>query len=185
MEFGYLDLLKKFSMEVSLSKSIRIPIKIYAGDNLNLNSLILWVWHADKIPPHIGISFNQLYFSLKASGKDGGVEIEHVVNLLNKKTISTLAFELDELVDIDTISTIYDDYSMTIPNDVTCLTPIKKALCIDSVSKLDELLLELSAKNAIKQCIGFNIAENFKGLKEYNSSDIHARLLKLKDERSR
>ncbi|NBR15845.1 MAG: hypothetical protein EBU01_14895, partial [Crocinitomicaceae bacterium] len=33
----------------------------------------LWILHADKIPPHIGISIDGQYFSLKAKGKDENI----------------------------------------------------------------------------------------------------------------
>lgn len=182
MGYGCLDQHKKFLMEVSLSRSVQLPIELFSGKNLNSNNPIIWVWHADKIPPHIGISVHQKYFSLKASGKDYYVDIEHVVSLLKKKSISTLAFELKDVVDLDSITSVFEMYSETIPNKITCLTPIKKMLEIESVTKLSELLLELNRRNGIEKCVGFNINVDFNGLKEYDSADIHARLSKLTHE---
>ena len=37
--------------------------------------LFLWVFHADKIPPHIGISLDGCFFSLKSSGVDIDLEL--------------------------------------------------------------------------------------------------------------
>ena len=34
------------------------------------NDVLIWIFHADKIPPHIGISSQGFFFSLKSNGKD-------------------------------------------------------------------------------------------------------------------
>ena len=34
------------------------------------NDVLIWIFHIDKIPPHIGISSQGVFFSLKSNGKD-------------------------------------------------------------------------------------------------------------------
>lgn len=166
-------------MEVSISENVKLEIEAYNVSNLNLDSLVLWVWYADKIPPHVGISFGSKYFSLKATGKDEFIELNGVVNLLRKKTISTLGIELKEISNLQKIGSIYSEYATTIPNEITCLNPIKEVLGIIEVTKLRELLSVLNNKGQINKVIGFNIDESFKGIVNYNKDDIHNRLKKL------
>ena len=52
------------------------------------NRLILWVLHADKIPPHIGLSKNDQFYSLKVSGKDEGLPVRNVLQIIEKKNIA-------------------------------------------------------------------------------------------------
>jgi len=168
-----------YLMEVSISENVKLGIEKYDSSNLNLNRLILWVWYADKIPPHVGVSFNFKYFSLKATGKDELIELDGVLNLLNKKKITTLGFELLMDSSLQKIENVYSNYSTTIPNDVTCLNPIKEILDVFEVTKLRELLSALNDKSQINKVIGFNVDESFKGIVNYNVNDIHSRLKKL------
>ena len=59
---------------------------------LDLNSesalkegFFLWIWHADKIPPHIGCSINGVYFSLKVNGKDDKKESNNALLVIQQK----------------------------------------------------------------------------------------------------
>ncbi|MBL1280394.1 MAG: hypothetical protein COA33_008990 [Fluviicola sp.] len=142
-------------------------------------SLLLWVWHADKIPPHIGLSKNGEYYSLKANGKDQKIAIEKIESIILKKNIKTLCFELNSEVNLDEITDIYNKFSQTIPFQVTCLDPIKEILNLPLASKLTDLLSALYATNSIKNVYGFNIDAQFSGIKNYFTSDIHDRLMKL------
>ena len=176
---GCQDQLKKSLMEVSISDNIKLEIELYNESNLDIENFILWVWHADKVPPHIGISYQSKYMSLKATGKDEQIEVDGVVSLLAKKNISTLGFELSIKSSIEKIEKVYSKYSTTVPNDVTCLHPIKEVLGILEVSKLKELLSVLNDNGSIRKVIGFNIDDSFEGIVDYNIDDIHSRLTML------
>lgn len=52
---------------------------------LDTDKAQLWVWHADKIPPHIGFSINSHYFSLKANGRDVNVPIDSIIAVIHKE----------------------------------------------------------------------------------------------------
>ena len=54
------------------------------------NGLFLCVLHADKTPPHIGISINGLYYSLKAKGKDIALPVNEVFKVVERKKIATV-----------------------------------------------------------------------------------------------
>ena len=157
----------------------------YTIDNIRTNKEVdvtktnLWVWHANKIPPHIGISVGNRYFSLKANGKDVNVDLDSIKSILDKKPIATLCFVLNLEMSARKVNEIFDTYSTTIAGGVTCLNPIKTLVDCEGASKLTELLQELYASSLIAQVIGFNIPEDFEGIQDYSIDDIHSRLTKL------
>ncbi|MDX2362846.1 MAG: hypothetical protein QNK23_18695 [Crocinitomicaceae bacterium] len=146
---------------------------------VNRYALNLWVWHADKIPPHIGISIEGKYFSLKANGKDENMSIDKVTDLITKKKITALCFELNNSVQYKDMETCFANYELTVPNKITCLHPIKEILGCEKVRKLTELLTELYQHQNVERVIGFNTGEGFSGIKNYSTKDIHSRLKKL------
>lgn len=149
--------------------------------SVETSAVLLWVWHADRIPPHIGISSNGHYFSLKANGKDEMIPVSKITETIAKKKIKTLCFELSDCIDIENIQTAFEFYSSTVPNKITCLKPINEVLDLQASRKLTDLLTLLYAQNRIVKVIGFNIDSNFAGIRQYEIEDIHSRLKLLKD----
>lgn len=153
-------------------------IKKYIPGELNAAATYLWVWHADKIPPHIGISVGGKYFSLKSNGKDVSVDFEQVEGLAIRKGIKTLLFELQP-VDLEVIEFAFNKFDKTVPGKTTCLNPIKQALKYPSPRKLTELLAALDEDGKINDVYGINIDESFTGIADYDVDAIHDRLTKL------
>ena len=157
----------------------------YRIDNIQMNEGVdvtktnLWVWHANKIPPHIGISVDNRYFSLKANGKDENVDLESIKLILGKKPIATLCFELNKEIKAAKVNQVFNAYSTTVVGEITCLNPIKSLLDCEGADKLIELLKELYATNSISRVVGFNIPDDFEGICDYSINDIHDRLTKL------
>jgi len=167
---------------VELMSKYKIPNILDAEECIfNEDKCLLWVWHADKIPPHLGLSVEGKYFSLKANGKDFLTEIESVRQLIDKKAIKTLCFELN--VDLNLINLInsFKKYAATIPFEVTCLKPIQDVLNSPHSKQLVDLLMDLNGKNQIQRVFGFNIPKEFDSISEYTTDDIHARLKQLKE----
>ena len=142
----------------------------------------IWVWHADKIPPHIGISTNGKYFSLKSNGKDEGVDIFKVAELVERKKIKTLLFELNDQLKVEEIASVFESFATTSTDEITCLKPLKSILNAPEARMLKDLLAELTAIGRISKVIGFNIDETFKGIQDYKVEDIHNRLRKLEND---
>lgn len=142
----------------------------------NKQKCYLWVWHADKIPPHLGISVQGKYFSLKANGKDEGLTLEAVLSVLNKKEIKTVCFELATNITLQDLALEFSKFTTTIPNEMSCLEPIQNLLHIKAASQLNDLLLELEIRDQIMKVIGFYLPEGFKKFKRYTIEDVHARL---------
>ena len=147
-------------------------------------SLCLWVLHADKIPPHIGVSLKGRFYSLKANGKDEKVKVATVTQIINAKNIKTLVYLLKDGKGID-LSKSFENYDKTIVGKVTCLNPIKDALNIPNALKIHDLIDELEAQSRVEKCLGFNIDRTFKGLQNYDVEAIHSRLSLLDEDRSK
>lgn len=143
---------------------------------LDTDRTVLWIWHADKIPPHIGISTKKKYFSLKSSGKDTSLPVETIIQLIERKEIKTLAVELDINLSFISLEKVFGNYFCTKANEITCLTPIKSVLNRLEPTKLEYLLEELEVSEDIRRYIGFNIDDSFQGIPNYSIEDIHARL---------
>lgn len=167
-------------MEVSMSEYF-IPAIEKVTDHSSFESKsVLWVLYADQIPPHIGISSKGVYFSLKASGKDSLVPVSSIIEVIERKKINTLCFELKGEFGIDELNSAFCNYKTTIPQITTCLNPIKDVLSIENPEKLTDLLDVLYDQNKINRTFGFNVSKDFQGIKDYNLADIHARLNSLK-----
>ena len=158
----------------------------YVMDNIESFSVekvskgaVIWALHADKIPPHIGISVDGLFFSLKANGKDLAVPIENLLEIVTRRRIALLCFSLKDILSEQRMKEIFACYDKTIPNQVTCLNPIKTVLKQEQSDKLVELLSSLEKERRITHIYGLNIPANFFGIKDYNIADIHARLTLL------
>lgn len=144
-------------------------------------STVLWVIHADKVPPHIGISTSGSFYSLKATGKDIGMPVDQLLKLIDRKKITTICYVLGDLLKELNLIEIFDHYDKTIPRKITCLAPVKNVLSIDHANKLSELLRILRDKKKIARVIGFH-SENFSGIKDYDLEQIHERLEELVNE---
>lgn len=143
-------------------------------------STCLWVWNADKVPPHVGISSNGLYYSLKVNGKDWQVPISVLFDVIEKKNIPTLCFILrDKVFDL---ATHFEKYERAEAGNITCLFPIRDLLNLEGVGQLSELLNALSDEDRIDRCIGFNLPENYSGIPAYSIEEIHRRLEQLMHE---
>lgn len=152
-----------------------------AEHEIDEEKCLLWVWHADKIPPHLGISTKGKYFSLKANGKDVSIDIESVRQIIERKKIKTLCFELINEVAIKEVEDSFGQYVKTIPYITTCLHPIQEIVNSPASKQLVDLLVDLEEKHQIIRVFGFNIPAEFDAISEYTVDDIHARLLQLKD----
>lgn len=149
--------------------------------------VFLWVIHADKIPPHIGISKDGVYFSLKVSGKDESVSINSLVNLISFKQIPTLAIQiLDNELNVDDLIEVFSNFSYAESNVSTCLTPISKLYFPNERDFiLSELLQEFQEKSLLGNLYGLNLKTDFKGIPFYGRSEITNRLIDLEDVKRR
>ncbi len=144
--------------------------------------IFLWVFHADKIPPHIGISKDGFYFSLKVSGKDEFVSVEKISKLLKTKKIPTLIIKTSEnSIKNRQLETIFEKYQTANSDGLTCLTPIIEIYFSETKDLiLIELLNLLNEAGVMETIFGINLPADYKGIPAYSRQDIHNRLHQLK-----
>jgi len=144
---------------------------------VDLNSLTIWVLHADKTPPHIGISVEDSFFSLKINGKDEALELQSLVHIIHKKQIPTLAIILKTQITLDQVKFIFQNFGAKIGTNETCLSPITKLL----TPELEDLIVmglltELDETNQIKSVYGFHLPNGYKGILNYSRETIQQRI---------
>lgn len=149
---------------------------IQAGfpENLNQKTMI-WIWNANKIPPHIGISVGKDYFSLTYR------KSEHLLtaSMLKKAKRSAIPLVLVEIpggsVQLDPV-TVFSKYERAI-DGITCLRPIREAMRLgEDVNQLADLLNYLESNKLIDQVNGVNLPEGYVGIPDYSMEDILDRI---------
>lgn len=144
--------------------------------------IFLWVFHADKIPPHIGISKDGFYFSLKVSGKDEFVSVEKISKLLKTKKIPTLVIKTSEnSIKNRQLDIVFKKYQTANSDGLTCLTPIIEIYFSETKDLiLIELLNLLNEAGVMETIYGINLSADYKGIPAYSRQDIQNRLYQLK-----
>ncbi len=140
----------------------------------------LCVWHAHKIPPHIGLIIDGEYFSLKVKGKDTSIPIAEILKLIHRKEICTLIIEIKITITKAQIVTIFSQFSNAEPYKYSCLTPIVDAFNLrQDVNMLADLLNSFKSNDQIGNVFGLNLVSDFKGIPKYGKEEIEARLKEL------
>ncbi len=147
-----------------------------------LNGVHLWILHADKIPPHIGISVDEHFFSLKAKGKDESVSIQSMLQVIDKKKISTVLIQLKSNLTFEQVRIEYSKFERAFDLETSCLVPIKNCLNAPiSIQKLSELLHFLQDEDQLLSVFGLHLINEYKGIKSYTIDEIQQRIEKLND----
>jgi hypothetical protein len=152
--------------------------KLKAIDSYDHQKTTLWVIHANKIPPHLGISFESKFFSLKVNGKDLGLNTETLISLFKRKGTSVLLIEIEDKPELP-LPIVFENYAYASSNGSTCLDPVSAALNIKGCRTVHELLSQLEVKAKVLNYFGINLPTDFSGVPFYTRSAIVDRLKKL------
>ena len=140
----------------------------------------LCIWHANKIPPHIGVLIDGFYYSLKVKGKDTKIPVQEIIKLINRKSICTVFVEINLPINQQFVEDVFSNYDFAVESKSTCLTPITEIFnLVESISQLSDLLKHFNEKNQIGQVFGLNLTSDFKGILSYGKEEIEARLKQL------
>lgn len=149
---------------------------------LNSERLELWIWYAEKIPPHIGCSVAGKYFSLKSNGRDHELPVAKVARIVSEKKIPFLLISVNIFFDLEDISDMYRKYECATELGPTCLSPILDLLEVpDHIRKLKDLIGYLEGTDGIKHIFGYNLPVGFTGIADYSEHEIRERLRKLEN----
>ena len=149
------------------------------NQNVDFNNLYIWIINSDKTPPHIGISRNLQFFSLKATGKDNGLSTMDTFSLFKKKKIEFILVELNSLLFDRDLEKVYSSYSTAIPTKVSCITPVLDFLNLSEPFLLFDLIRYLNKKNMISSVNVYNFRREKLGLGIYGDKDVAFEIEKL------
>lgn len=145
-------------------------------------SVYIWVIHANKIPPHIGVSHGDAFFSLKANGKDEGLPLQRILPILKSKRIATLFFEVRPDEARAQLDTVFHRFDKTHVGTTTCLEPLKEIFGVPNATKVMELLEVLEQRGVLVSQSGWLLPDSFDGIQDYSNEAIHARLKSLEND---
>ena len=146
------------------------------------SATFLWIWHADKIPPHIGISTQGHYYSLKVSGKDEKLNVQKVFSNAKYRKIPLILVELKQSLPVELLQDVFSNFDFAEVDKATCLSPLVTILN-KNAQQLSDLLFLLENESAINQFHGCNLPEGYSALQEYSSTEIQSRLKLLNEKR--
>lgn len=160
-------------------------INEFNSSEILMDGFYLWIWYADKMPPHIGCSSNGSYFSLKVNGKDQDIKVKKVLSLIEKKKIPTILVKIKNVYSQESVFQKYAAFQKAETGKNTCLTPIIELFnCQETVFQLSDLLVFLNRNKDIESVFGLNLKNDYKGIADYSNTDIENRLRKLEHAKS-
>lgn len=142
----------------------------------------LWITHVDKIPPHIGISLNGNYFSIRVNGKDD-LESKIVLKSILQKKIPSIFFKLKESEELKKhffqVKGTYESINTELQ---TCLTPLLEMFNLKNDNFLVHDFIDfLQRENLIIENFALNLPSNYQGIKMYSKNEVNAHLKSLKN----
>ena len=140
----------------------------------------LCIWHAHKIPPHIGLLVDGFYYSLKVNGKDFAIPVSEIVKLINRKEICTVFVEVKYVLTKEEVEFVFSNYLSAKVSLHTCLSPISEIFKLsEKVNLLADLLNSFKSQGQIGEIFGLNLNPDFGGIPLYGKEEIEARLKSL------
>lgn len=142
----------------------------------------LWIWNADKIPPHIAISNEKQYFSLTFKECEIAKSVSGMIRKAKRARIPLVLVDLSAVAIQADFRSSFQQYERAVANQSTCLSPIKDVLGVSpTISQLSELLTELEQTDKLKEVFALHLADNYYGIPAYSVSDIMQRIEQLHD----
>lgn len=140
------------------------------------NEVYIWIWNADKIPPHLGFSLGKNYCSLTYRGVED-FQAAAMLRKVKRLNIPVVLVKLDTEINQDRLLQTFAFYERAKPGGATCLSPIKDILqAPQEVIQLAFLLQSLDQQQQIERVFGLNLPDNYNRLPEYGWQDIVKRI---------
>jgi hypothetical protein len=137
----------------------------------------LWIWNADKVPPHIAVSRGQNYFSLTYRECEIQKNVAAMVRRAKRTAIPLVLVNISDWPFERDFTAIYEQYDRAKVGGPTCLTPVKEVLGLtDRIAQLAELLTEIEKAGQLKQVFAVNLDRAYRGIPDYTVSEIMSRI---------
>ncbi len=142
--------------------------------------LYLWIWKPEEKSPHLGISLDGLYFSLKIANKQENIKVETILDFIERKKKSIIFVKLETFVELELIQGVFEKFNNCQTDACSCSAPLFDIL-VPGVKRalLFNLLDELGRGTKIQSIYEINLAEEFHGIPFYTKEDVQMNLLNL------
>ncbi len=139
-------------------------------------TVLLWVWNADKIPPHIGVSLGKSYYSLTYKGVEE-LQTSSMIRKVKRLQIPILFIALEKEVAPEDVAAIFSKFDKATPGGATCLSPVKSLFSTsDDIVQLASFLGLMEQKGLLKQVNGMFLKPEYDALPSYSWMDIVQRI---------
>jgi len=152
----------------------------------------LVIFHANRVPPHIGMFSSGRYYSLTATESQIGINIDSIWRTITSKEIETLFVQINSSPSESLLTSIYSSYKTARAYQFTCLRPIKDffhihhGMSMDNVQFIFDLIPALRSANLVEKTyhlnLKFPVYENFFELLQYDMVDVYQRIEELQNE---
>ena len=133
----------------------------------------LWIWNPDKIPPHIGISRGQNYFSLTYRQSELQKNVQSLVRKTKRGKLPLVLVDLSDWSFQLDFTTVFQQFECAKEGVATCLTPIKAIMGMgDEILQLADLLKEIERRGKLKQVFAVNLETTYRGILDYSVDEI-------------
>lgn len=140
----------------------------------------LWIWNADKIPPHIGISRGQNYFSLTFREVEIQKSVIAMVRKARRAEIPLVLIDISDWPFQKDFTSVFQSYQRALPEGPTCLSPLIEVMEVETkIHQLHGLLTEIEKRGYLKQVFAVHLGEGYRGILNYSTEDIRSRIALL------
>ena len=158
----------------------------------NFHGIWIALLHARRIPPHIGLIFNNSYSSLNIKGKEIDIQTEILSKTILRQKTEVLFFKIMQhpVFSINYLHENFllhlDKYEKVMGIESTCFGPIRDFfsenyhLEKNKMKFLPDLFPELFLNQFILSTHSVNLTENTFLLEKYDEVKLHIELQKLK-----
>lgn len=145
-----------------------------------LQKSFIWIWNADKIPPHIGISTGKDYYSLTYR-KSEHLQTASMVKKAKRSAVPLVLVEIPSEILKHDLAAVFQRYERAV-DGITCLHPIRESMALSTkVCQLADLLELLESEKWILQVNGLNLPKDYKGIPDYSMEEILKRIRLLNE----
>lgn len=148
----------------------REPEDLYSGH-------WLWLWNADKIPPHIGISEDDRYYSLTYKDCEVAESATGKKMQADRAGVPLVLVKLSDSIQFGNFDAVFARYTSAIADKTTCLKPVLEVLSAnEDVAQLSQLLKLLEKEKNLKEVFALHLTPDYSGIAAYSVSDILQRI---------
>jgi hypothetical protein len=142
-----------------------------------VNGTFIWIWNADKIPPHIGISRGQNYFSLTYRNCEIQKSVTSMVRKAKRSGVPLVMVDISDWEIKQDFTTVFQQFEKARAGGPTCLSPVKATLGMgDEIRQLSDLLTEIKRCGKMKQVFALHLGPAYQGIPDYSVSEIMSRI---------